>query len=485
MKTPTIRYYLQSQKNKSVDQRIRKEPIMVEINYGYVGLDGKGNKRAKPFRVALNASIEPVKFGEANDNFKFDEEIFKRATRNNASIRTKMGRLQESIDLLVDRYVLSGKIPEPQEFKSDLLVELGRVKREITGEHSILEYLYLKIDKSEEESGMGKRSSISPNTIKTYRTVSHLIENFQIAKKEVLTFENFSNAIYWEFWDVMDDILKDKIKIDNPNQKKKQTKQEHGYLKTTIRKYQSTFVKTLKDAKEDSELEAEFLLNVYDKNLVLEKEEASKDVYVTEDELQEIIKYDAGDDEDLRIAKEYMIIGSLTGMRFESMSDSKEAEVQVYNEEGYNFKYIRSKQNKTKTEIYIPLLNPVLNILEKYDNSLPVYKANPTINKCIKILFKNLGFDRLEDEILKTYRSGNIRLKKPLHELITTHDCKKTFYTNLYNKQVNPTAIDNMTHPDTAQKNRMAKVYNKSNMLDKAKMFVNEINKIDSDIYTF
>lgn len=485
MKTPTIRYYLENQKKQTVDQRIMNEPIMVEINYGYVGLDGKGSKRSKPFRIALNASIQPSKFGKVKENFKFDETVFKKATRNNASIRTKMGRLQEGVDLLVDRYVLANMMPEPSQFKSDLLIELGRSEREVVGEHSILEYLYSKIKKSEVESGMGKRSSISPNTIKTYRTVSHLIENFQLATKSVITFENFSNRLYWEFWDVMDDILKDIIKVDNPNQKKKQTKQEHGYLKTTVRKYQSTFVKTLKDAKEDSELEAVFLLNVYDKNLILEKEESSKEIYITEGELSQIIKYDAGDDVELQMAKEYIVVGSLTGMRFESMRDSKNSKVQVFDENGYNFKYIHSKQNKTKTEIYIPLLEPVLNILAQYDNRLPKYGANPTINKHIKILFKKLKFDRLEDEILRTYRSGDIRLKKPLHELITTHDCKKTFYTNLYNKQVNQTAIDNMTHPDTAQKNRMAKVYNKSNMLDKAKMFVDEINKIDSSIYKF
>ena len=485
MKTPTIRYYLENQKRLTPKERVKKEPIMAEIGYGYIGFDNKGGKRPKPFRVSLKASIEPIKFGKGFNNFKFEKVTFDKATKNNAAIRTKMGLLQKAVDVLENRYTLEGIIPTPSQFKSDLLVELGRVKREIAGEHSILEYLYYKIRKSEEESGMGKRSSISPNTIRTYRTVSHLIENFQLATKSVITFENFSNTKYWEFWNVIDDILKDKIKVENPNQKKKQTKQEHGYLKTTIRKYQSTFVKTLKDAKEDTELKAEFLLNVYDKNLILEKEEASKDVYVTEDELQKIIKYDAGDDEDLRMAKEYMIIGSLTGMRFESMSDSKEAEVQVYNEGGYNFKYIHSKQNKTSTEIYIPLLEPVLNILEKYDNRLPEYGANPTINKHIKILFKKLKFDRLEDEELKTYRNGDIKLRKPIHELITTHDCRKTFYTNLYNKQVNPTAIDNMTHPDATPKNRMAKVYNKANMLDKAKMFVDEINKIESKIYKF
>lgn len=485
MKTPTLRYYLENQNKLVSKERLRKEPIMVEISYGYVGLDSKGNKRPKPFRISLNASIYPVKFGESVCNFKFDKEIFRRATRNNAAIRTKMARLQENIDLLVDRYVLSNTIPPPNEFKHDLLIELGRNERAVIGEHSILDYLYFKIRKSEEESDMGKRDSILENTIKSYRTVSHSIENYQIATNEIITFENFNKTKYWEFWNVLDDILKDKIKISNPNQPRKQRKQEHGYLKTTLRKYQVTFVRALKDAKEDDDLEAEFLLNVYDKKLILEKEEGSKDVYITEGELSQIIKYEVGDDAELQMAKEYMIIGSLTGMRFESMRDSKDAKVEVYDEEGYNFKYIHSQQNKTKTEIYIPLLEPVLNILRKYDNLLPEYKANPTINKYIKILFKNLGFHRLEEEVLRTYRSGEKRRQKPLYDLITTHDCKKTFYTNLYNKQVNPTAIDNMTHPEATQKNRMAKIYNKSNMLDKAKMFVDEINRIDSEIYKF
>ena len=175
MKEPTIRYYLENQNKLSFKVRIRKEPIMAEINYGYTGVDGKGKKRQKPFRISLRASIEPFKFGKECENYKFDYKVFSKATRNNASIRTKMGRLQENIDLLVDRYVLANTIPPPNEFKHDLLIELGRNKRMVAGEHSILDYLYLKIKKSEGESGMGKRDSISTNTIKSYRTVSHLI----------------------------------------------------------------------------------------------------------------------------------------------------------------------------------------------------------------------------------------------------------------------------------------------------------------------
>jgi hypothetical protein len=47
------------------------------------------------------------------------------------------------------------------------------------------------------------------------------------------------------------------------------------------------------------------------------------------------------------------------------------------------------------------------------------------------------------------------------------------------------TVIANITHPDRKPKNAMARVYNKTNMLTKTKLFVDEILKIESDIYTF
>ena len=482
MKTPKIRYYLENPKSKKNSERTTKELIMAEINYGFVGLDGKGRLRAKPFRHSLQSTILPEQFGLIKESFKFNLKVFTRATRNNATIRTKMSKLQTAIDKLENKYELEDRMPQPDEFKADLLIESGRNKKVVVSDNTILDYIHSRIVRRVADSGLGKRNSISTNTIKTYTTVSHLIENYQIATDEVLTLKNFDKDKYWEFWEMQDEILKDNVKVDNPNQSRKQRKQSYGYLANTLRKYQVTLVKVLKDAYEDG---LEMVLNVHDKNLILEKTDASKEIYVTESELQKIIDADVLFDKDLQKAKDYIIIGSLTGMRYESMFDTKNTKVEYYDDVKYDFEYIHSKQNKTKTEVYMPLLKPVKDVLLKYNNEFPVVQSNATINSKLKKLFKHLEIDRLEDETLRTYRSGVIKLKKPLHELITTHDCKKTFYTNLYNKQVNPTAIDNMTHPEATQKNRMAKIYNKSNMLDKAKMFVDEINRIDSEIYKF
>jgi hypothetical protein len=116
---------------------------------------------------------------------------------------------------------------------------------------------------------------------------------------------------------------------------------------------------------------------------------------------------------------------------------------------------------------------------------LPIFNNNGKINKLLKVLFKKLGLNRIEDEVLSTYKNGDIKRKKSLYELNTTHDNKKTSYTNLYLNKMLLEAINNRTHPDKKTKNAMAKVYNNSTMLDKVKMFVDEIDKIDSEIYRF
>ena len=84
---------------------------------------------------------------------------------------------------------------------------------------------------------------------------------------------------------------------------------------------------------------------------------------------------------------------------------------------------------------------------------------------------------------LDTYKSGLFEFKKPLFEAISTHDAKKTFTSILANYQIPENIVSNVTHPDKPSKNRMFDTYNKQSMLDKAKQFAMEINKINSNIF--
>lgn len=478
MKNIKIRYYLEPKSN-NVDERTKPELIMAEIGYGYFRINNKREKRYTPVRLSLQENILPVKFGKKETNFKFDEAVFKKASNNNSTVKTKMGRFEIALDEIAIQYILKNEVPTPKELSSKLTIKL-RTEFVAIPKLGILDYMYDKIAKEIENSGKSMKKSKRLNTIKPYTTVSHLIENYQIATNEKLTFEEFNEKKYWHFWDVLDDILKDKIKVVNPNQKRKQRKQDYGYLVVTIRKYQKVLLTTLKEAVKDG---FKIPLDVHDSNLILEDVEAVKDFYVETELLKQIIKADVVYDAKLQMAKDYFIVASLTGMRYESMEEAQTKEIQTCGDYGYSFKYIHSVHNKTKTEVYVPLFKPVLDIIEQ--GGFPKVPTNSEINKNLKLLFKHIGLNKLENVTKVTYRSGTISTKEPMSDLISSHDCKGTFYSNLYALNVPETVIANITHPDRKPKNAMARVYNKTNMLTKTKLFVDEILKIKSEIYIF
>lgn len=478
MKNTKIRYYLEP-KSKNIEDRTKAELIMSEISYGYAGINRLGKKRNKPARFSLQESILPSKFGKIEENYKFNETIFKKATTNNSTIKTKMLQLESTLNELAVNYTLKKVLPTPKELNS----ELSKVLRFETVEEpkmSILDFLYSKIEKDKADSDKSKKNSKRRNTIKTYVTVSHLIENYQIATNQILNFEDFNEISYWRFWDILDEVLRDNIKVENPNQPRKQRKQQYGYLVVSIRKYQKALLLTLKEAHKEGHITP---LDLHDSNLILEDMKASKEFYIESDLLKTIIESDVSDNEKLQNAKDYFVIACLTGMRFESMVDAQNTEIKVFSDEVHDFQYIHSIHNKTSTQVYIPLLKPVLEVTSK--RGFPKVPVNSEINANLKKLFKQLKIDRKEKVTKVTYKSGTIETYEPICNLVSTHDCKGTFYSNLYALNIDETVIDNITHPDRAPKNAMAKVYNKTKMLTKAKMFVDEVMKIESDVYTF
>jgi hypothetical protein len=481
MKNIKIRYYLEA-KSAEGEQRTIPELIMAEINYGYWVVDSKGNRRYKPFRYSLEETILPSKFGKREESYKFNPDEFKRANRNNLTIKTKMLQLENALVDLSNDYQIRKVIPIPNDFKVALR---NRLKPEMEvidfTKFSILDYLIQKIKIEKENSGKSMRSSKTVGTIKSYVTVQHLMENYQLATNEILYFGTFDLVTYWAFWNVLDDILKDKIKVKNPNQTKKQRKQDYGYLVVTLRKHQKTLLSTLKEAKSDN---YSVVLNLDNKDLILDDVEAAKVFYVESELIIKIINSDVSCDRHLQNAKDYFVVASLTGMRYESMRDAVGKPIEKFKDENYDFSYVHSIHNKTSTEVYIPLLKPVLEVVARL-GGFPKVAANSSINNYLKRLFVHLEINRLEPVKKVTYRNGIVETKEPTSKLISTHDCKGTFYSNLYSLNVAEIVIDNITHPDRKPKNAMAKIYNKTTMLTKSKLFVDEINKIDSDVYTF
>ena len=79
-------------------------------------------------------------------------------------------------------------------------------------------------------------------------------------------------------------------------------------------------------------------------------------------------------------------------------------------------------------------------------------------------------------------RKENTYITKLQYEVFTPHDCRSTFITNLINLPIAEAVIEPITHPKSV-KQSIIKYYDKSSLIEKMILFVNELNKKNSDLY--
>lgn len=483
MKKPVINYVLES-KDSNPNNRTKEELITAMVHAGFsIQIDDK--IKYERFKVSLECKIKPKNFGLIKDNFRFNEDVFVNFSKSNKGVKTAMQIFETKVDELYSNYLINDIQPTANRFKNDLLVQLGRKQRKQKRIVTILSYLSDKINFFESLLGSGRKEEIEESSIKIYRTLRIYIERYEFVRGAKVTFENLDETIYWDFWNVQDEILRGKITIPKKEGERKIALQINGFLMSSINKYQKTFMRLLRLAIIDG---VTVKLNTNNTNLIVIKSPASKDLYVSESDLLKIWNYQPTTNE-MQLAKDYLILASLTGMRYESMEVANLETVETYKDGVYNFEYIHSKQNKTETECYIPLFQPAKEILKRYGNKFPQFPANSVINENIKTLFELVGINTMQTITNVTYKSGTIVEYKPANEVISTHDCRKSFITNLFLAGGVENIVMGVTHPDKKPVHAMAGVYNKSTLLDKAKQFYDEINRVrlqkTSELYRF
>ena len=480
MKKPIIRYYLKA-KSKNPNDRTKEELIQakVQANFKEV-IDCKVIYNR--FFVSLKSTIKPKNFGLIKDNFNFNEDIFNNFSKSNKGVKTAMQLFEGKVDELYSNYLLNDINPTSKQFKNDLLIQLGRKKREVKKVYTILNYLNKKIEYFESIKGSSRKDEISENSIKPYRTLAHYIERYELYANSKLTFQNLDEKLYWEFWNFQDEVLKGNIKLPKKEGKKSGTISQNGFMISSIRKYQKTLFRCLKMAQKEGII---ISLNINNSDLILEDKPNAKDIYINEEQLTKIYNHQATN-ENIQLAKDYVVLASLTGVRYESMEIAHEQKIAHYSDESYNFNYIHSFQNKTQTEVYIPLFRPVRETLAKYNNKFPHFPQNAVMNKLIKELFKEVGIKATAITTSHYYKNGIVKAIKQVSDLVTTHDLRKSFVTKKTKKNVSEVLIMNTTHPNSKPKHAMTTIYNKTTLLDNAKKFYDEVNQIkQSELYSF
>ncbi len=152
-----------------------------------------------------------------------------------------------------------------------------------------------------------------------------------------------------------------------------------------------------------------------------------KKIALTFDELKKLSDLDLDNNKRLDKVRDLFLIGAYSGLRFSDFTRIKPEH--IVKEEGIEM--IELFTQKTDTEVAIPLMPVLKQILEKYGYESPKAISSQKMNDYLKELCQLAG---INDKLIQKYSaSGRVKEKEvEKWQLITTHTARRSFATNFY-----------------------------------------------------
>ncbi len=194
----------------------------------------------------------------------------------------------------------------------------------------------------------------------------------------------------------------------------------------------------------------------------------SDSIYLNDDEINAVFKYDFKGVERLENTRDLFIIGLRTGLRISDFLRLKDANIKNG--------YIEIETQKTGQTVTIPLHKQVKAILEKR-NGFPRTISDQKFNEHVKDLCKVAGFnEKVQGSKINkdTKRKEEGVFEK--WELVTSHICRRSFATNLYGKLDNLTIMGITGHQTETQFLKYIKITN-TEKAEKLKEYWNKQNE--------
>lgn len=297
----------------------------------------------------------------------------------------------------------------------------------------------------------GKRFTL--NSIKNYTSTLTALKRYADYKRiSTILFDTVNKAFYDDF------------KRFCFNEEMKQVSTFAGYIKD--------IKSTMADVAPDTFKAKEFVKPGYEADTVylndeqidriasLDLSDHSKLVPISKDGEEGNISFAT-----LERVRDLALVGFYTGLRFSDFSS-----LDIKDIDG---KFIKVKQIKTGGRVSIPIMAKLRPVLAKYPDGLPSL-SNQRFNSWIKIVAHLAG---LNEPKTLTNTKGNTENKvtQPLYELISSHCCRRSYATNMFNKGVPTMLIMNSTgHKTEAAFLRYIKATNE----DKAILMAEAMQKL-------
>jgi len=161
-------------------------------------------------------------------------------------------------------------------------------------------------------------------------------------------------------------------------------------------------------------------------------------------ELETLYRLDLTNKPRLDRVRDLFLLGAYSGLRY---SDFTRIKPQHIIKEG-GVEMIQIRTIKTDTEVVIPLMPELKNILEKYDYHSPKAISNQKMNDYLKELCKLAEInDRISLKKSKAGKQIDLNLEK--WEAVSTHTARRSFATNFYEKGLSAIQLMQITGHST------------------------------------
>jgi integrase len=280
----------------------------------------------------------------------------------------------------------------------DTIISFEQIRNELKKEvHGVTPIKTLDLFQFAED--LIESSSKRPNTIKNYKQTLVKLNDFRIHSKKPLNFDQINLEFYNDFTKYL---------------------QQKGYSLNTI----GSLIKNIKV----------FMNEATDKGLnknleFLNKrfrvtEENTDAVYLNENEIKKLYDLDLSARKNLDIARDWLIMGACTGLRFSDLESISSDNFIKNNTQ------IKIKTKKTGETVVIPVHPFAKHIYEKHLGKLPKM-SNQKINQYLKEVCSIAGFN---EKVLVGITKGGQSVQETYfkYELISTHTARRSFATNLF-----------------------------------------------------
>ena len=303
-----------------------------------------------------------------------------------------------------------------------------------------------------------RKNELSPASIKKHKNVKKRFAEYEKFKKTTLLIQQLDNQFKVDFKKWFIDV-----KDYHFNTFKKQIKE----LVTVCNYAQNVSKKTLNP--DTSRLNTGKAMKPIETNYIALSFKELKQIELTELKTKE-----------LDITRDLLLISCYTAQRVGDFLDYSSENIVTLDDGG---KYLDIIQSKTNKQVYIPLNDVVLKILDKYNGEFPpLYSKSKAFNEQIfNKLVKRVGYHCKINEIVESHIKENnrlISLKAEKYKFIQSHSGRRSFSTNYYGK-IDTSLIITITGHSNEQ---VFKSYVKAKPEDLAKGFAQKLKELNLSI---